>query len=144
MGKVGLVNGWGYATFVLLSGSPSLEAQTGSTKGVINKVNLYDVEAHAPEIHGREETQTHDVKLIMKLLRDANCSTKLEALCGTGRILLPLTEDGCEIAGLLNELWHPRTSTFVRNKIAELFRSPSDTTFVTEVNEGVAGSTVIK
>jgi len=66
----------------------------------INEVNLYDVESHVPEIYDQEETQTHDVEFIMKLLRDANCSTILEPFCGTGRILLPLAEDGYEIVGI--------------------------------------------
>jgi len=67
---------------------------------VINEVNLYDAESHLPEIYDQEETQTHDVKFIMKLLQNTDCRTILEPFCGTGRILLPLAEEGYEMVGI--------------------------------------------
>lgn len=67
---------------------------------MINEVNLYDVESHLPEIYDQEETQTHDLKFIMKLLQNTKCSTILEPFRGTGRILLPLAEEGHEIVGI--------------------------------------------
>lgn len=66
----------------------------------INKVNPYEVESHVPEVYDQEETQTHDVKFIMKLLQSTDCRTILEPFCETGRILLPLAEDGYEVAGI--------------------------------------------
>lgn len=66
----------------------------------INEVNPYDVESHVPEIYDQEETQTHDVKFIMKLLQNTNCRTILEPFCGTGRILLPLAAEGYEVVGI--------------------------------------------
>ncbi len=67
---------------------------------MINEVNPYDVESHLPEIYDQEETQTHDLKSIMKLLQNTNCGTILEPFCGTGRIMLPLAEEGYEIVGI--------------------------------------------
>ena len=66
----------------------------------INKVNPYEVESHVPEVYDQEETQTHDVKFIMKLLQSTDCRTILEPFCGTGRILLPLAEEGYEMVGI--------------------------------------------
>ncbi len=66
----------------------------------INKVNPYEVESRVPEVYDQEETQTHDVKFIKKLLQNTNCSRILEPFCGTGRILLPLAEEGYEIVGI--------------------------------------------
>ena len=67
---------------------------------MINEVNFYDVESHIPEIYDQEETQTRDLKSIMKLLQNTNCGTILEPFCGTGRILLPLAEESYEIVGI--------------------------------------------
>ncbi len=36
----------------------------------------------------------------MKLLQSTDCRTILEPFCGTGRILLPLAEEGYEIVGV--------------------------------------------
>ncbi len=67
---------------------------------MINEVNFYDVESHLPEIYDQEEIQTHDLKFIIKLLQNTNCNRILEPFCGTGRILLPLAEEGYEIVGI--------------------------------------------
>ena len=67
---------------------------------MINEVNPYDVESHLPEIYDQEETQTHDLEYVMKLLQNTNCGTILAPFYGTGRILLPLAEEGYEIVGI--------------------------------------------
>ena len=63
-------------------------------------MNPYEIESHIPEVYDQEETQTHDVKFIKKLLQNTNCSRILEFFCGTGRILLPLAEEGYEMVGI--------------------------------------------
>lgn len=63
-------------------------------------MNPYEVESHVPEVYDQEETKTHDVKFIKKLLQNTNCSRILEPFCGTARILLPLAEEGYGIVGI--------------------------------------------
>ena len=68
----------------------------------IGRVNPYDVESHVAEIYDQIETQAHDLEFLKGLLGTTNCSRILEPFCGTGRILLPLAQEGYEIVGIDN------------------------------------------
>src|SRR3972149_2266514 len=76
--------------------------------------NMYDVEPHIAEIYDQSETYADDVALIRRLIgplpHPAHCKDQqwrgrkhlriLEPFCGTGRILIPLAEDGHTLVGL--------------------------------------------
>jgi SAM-dependent methyltransferase len=62
--------------------------------------NSYDIDPHVVELYDAHETQTDDVELIRKLLSGREQLRILEPFCGTGRILIPLAEDGHEMVGL--------------------------------------------
>ncbi len=66
----------------------------------VNKTNPYDVEYHIAEIYDKYETQLHDVKFILELIKKSQCKKILEPFCGTGRILLPIAEKGLKITGI--------------------------------------------
>jgi SAM-dependent methyltransferase len=60
----------------------------------------YDIHPAVAEVYDRHETQTSDVDLIRRLIGSRTGLRILEPFCGTGRILLPLAEDGHEVVGL--------------------------------------------
>ena len=68
--------------------------------------NSYDYDAVIAEAYDLYETQTDDVALIRRLLAGLPAVAGrgrlriLEPFCGTGRILIPLAQDGHEMAGL--------------------------------------------
>jgi SAM-dependent methyltransferase len=67
----------------------------------INKVSMYDVDSHIAEAYDRDwETDTDDVEVIREFIAGQGTLRILEPFCGTGRILLPLLEDGHEVVGI--------------------------------------------
>lgn len=65
-----------------------------------NGTNMYDIDAHAAESYDQTETYTHDVELVQDLMKTRGPLRILEPFCGTGRILIPLAQDGHELVGL--------------------------------------------
>ena len=61
---------------------------------------MYDVEPHVAEVYDQYQTFTDDVKLLQKLIGNHNPLRILEPFCGTGRILIPLANDGHSLVGL--------------------------------------------
>ena len=79
--------------------------------------NSYEIDPHIAEFYDQHETQMDDVELIRRLVADRVRLRILEPFCGTGRILIPLAEDGHEMVGLdQSEQMLDRA----RTKIAEL------------------------
>jgi SAM-dependent methyltransferase len=62
--------------------------------------NSYDIHPDIAEAYDRHETQTDDVELVRELISGQGPLRILEPFCGTGRILIPLAEDGHEMVGL--------------------------------------------
>lgn len=65
-----------------------------------NKINPYDIESHLAEIYDQTETQFEDVALLRELIGNDRRLKILEPFCGTGRIFIPLVQDGHEIVGM--------------------------------------------
>ena len=65
-----------------------------------NQTNLYDFDPHIAELYDQQETDADDIALIRKLVRDFGPLRILELFCGTGRILIPLAQDGHRVVGL--------------------------------------------
>jgi SAM-dependent methyltransferase len=63
-------------------------------------LKAYDLDPCVVEIYDATETQTEDVALIRRLLAGRQNLAILEPFCGTGRILIPLAEDGHRLTGL--------------------------------------------
>ncbi len=61
---------------------------------------MYDVESHIAEIYDKQEDYTDDVELIRRLIGKSGPLSILEPFCGTGRISIPLAQDGHSIVGL--------------------------------------------
>jgi SAM-dependent methyltransferase len=53
-----------------------------------------------PEAYDRSETQVEDVALIRRLIGEGGPQRILEPFCGTGRLLIPLAQDGHELVGI--------------------------------------------
>jgi SAM-dependent methyltransferase len=76
-----------------------------------NQTNPYDVDPHIAEIYDQQENYTDDVDLIRWLIGDRDPLRILEPFCGTGRILLPLAQDGHTLVGMdqartmLDRIW---------------------------------------
>jgi SAM-dependent methyltransferase len=67
----------------------------------INKVNMYEVDSHIAEIYDTYwETGAADVEYLRGRLRECGARRFLEPFCGTGRILIPLAQDGYELVGM--------------------------------------------
>jgi SAM-dependent methyltransferase len=67
----------------------------------INKVNTYDVDSHIAEIYDTcWETDAEDAEYLRGLLRGCGARRILEPFCGTGRLLIPLAQEGCELVGM--------------------------------------------
>ncbi len=62
--------------------------------------NSYEIDPHIAEFYDQHETQMDDVELIRRLVASHGRLRILEPFCGTGRILIPLVEEGHEIVGL--------------------------------------------
>ncbi len=65
-----------------------------------NKTNPYDIESHLAEIYDQTETQVEDVDLLRELIGRDRRLRILEPFCGTGRMSIPLVNDGHEIVGM--------------------------------------------
>ncbi len=65
-----------------------------------NKINPYAIDVHIAEIYDRSETDLEDVALLRRLIGKDQQLRIFEPFCGTGRILIPLAEDGHEILGM--------------------------------------------
>ncbi len=63
-------------------------------------MNMYDVDPHIAEIYDQIETYTNDVELIRSLIKGLRPLRMLEPFCGTGRILIPLAQDGHSLIGI--------------------------------------------
>jgi SAM-dependent methyltransferase len=67
----------------------------------VNKVDAYDADPHIAEVYDTYwETDTADVDYLRGRLRECRARRILEPFCGTGRVLVPLAQDGCEIVGM--------------------------------------------
>jgi len=67
---------------------------------VLSTKNKYDIDPHVAEIYDRHETGTDDIYFIRRLVQNRGKLRILEPFCGTGRILIPLAEDGHELIGI--------------------------------------------
>ena len=61
---------------------------------------IYDMDASLAAFYDHTQTEARDVALIRRLLAERGPLRILEACCGTGRILIPLAQDGHEIVGI--------------------------------------------
>lgn len=61
---------------------------------------MYAFEAHIAEIYDQHETYGDDLALVRKLIGPKKGLCILEPFCGTGRLLIPLAEDGHTLVGL--------------------------------------------
>ncbi len=66
----------------------------------INQTNLYDFDRHIAEIYDRVENESEDLDLIRKLIGHQKAQRILEPFCGTGRLLIPLIQDGHTVSGM--------------------------------------------
>ncbi len=61
---------------------------------------MYNLDPHVAEIYDQLETYTDDLTLIRSLLPNRENLRILEPFCGTGRLLIPLAQDGHTLVGL--------------------------------------------
>lgn len=66
----------------------------------VNGANAYGLDGHIAEIYDQFETQTDDVALLRRLIGERRPLRVLEPFCGTGRLLIPLAQDGHEVIGM--------------------------------------------
>lgn len=66
----------------------------------VNATSGYDLDRYGAEWYDQHETYTDDIELIRRLIDGRGPLRVLEAFCGTGRILIPLAQDGHQITGL--------------------------------------------
>jgi SAM-dependent methyltransferase len=62
--------------------------------------NQYDLDIHVAELYDQFETEQNDVELLRRLIAAQVPLRILEPFCGTGRLLLPLAQDGHELVGM--------------------------------------------
>jgi len=65
-----------------------------------NDVNMYDVNECVAQLYDQIENHTTDVRLLRELIANGGPLRILEPFCGTGRILIPLVEDGHTLVGI--------------------------------------------
>lgn len=65
-----------------------------------NKTNPYNIDRHIAELYDRIKTGMDDLDLIRKMIGVHTSPQVLEPFCGTGRLLIPLSEDGHIVHGL--------------------------------------------
>jgi SAM-dependent methyltransferase len=83
---------------------------------------MYDVDAHIAEAYDSDwETDTDDVEVIREFIAGQGTLRILEPFCGTGRILLPLLEDGHELVGM------DRSAVLLGRLREQLVRLPEET-----------------
>ncbi|MBA7702108.1 hypothetical protein ES703_110865 [subsurface metagenome] len=61
---------------------------------------MYDAEPHIAEVYDQIEALTEDVEIVRSLIGNRGPLCILEPFCGTGRILIPLADDGHSLVGL--------------------------------------------
>jgi SAM-dependent methyltransferase len=83
----------------------------------LSQGRYYDVDSRIPEIYDSIETHTDDINLIREIIGKRKPLRILEPFCGTGRILIPLAQDGHAITGIDKSL--PMLDS-LRNKIDKL------------------------
>ncbi len=83
----------------------------------MNKDNAYNMDAYVAEIYDQFETEMDDVALLRKLLAGRNRLRILEPFFGTGRIAIPLAQDGHQVTGIERSTYMIERA---RSKIAEL------------------------
>lgn len=66
----------------------------------VNIANGYSLDRCFAEWYDQNETYTDDIELIRRLIVGPGSLRILEPFCGTGRILIPLAQDGHEIVGI--------------------------------------------
>ena len=66
----------------------------------VNETNMYDVNRCVAEFYDLHETYTDDVELVRRLIGERGPLRVLEPFCGTGRILIPLAQDGHELTSM--------------------------------------------
>lgn len=77
----------------------------------------YELDPHITEVYDQTENYTDDIALIRRLLGESGSLRIFEPFCGTGRIVIPLAQDGHTVVGL--DLAQPMLDR-ARMKIAEL------------------------
>ena len=65
-----------------------------------NPTNPFDLDPHVAELYDTVEVGLADVQFIRRLLGKAAGLRILEPFCGTGRVILPLAQDGHFVTGL--------------------------------------------
>jgi SAM-dependent methyltransferase len=65
-----------------------------------NPTNPYDIDSHVAELYDLIESGTQDVDFIRRLSGGRGPLRILEPFCGTGRVILPLAQDGHQVTGL--------------------------------------------
>ncbi|MGC9399854.1 MAG: class I SAM-dependent methyltransferase [Anaerolineae bacterium] len=61
---------------------------------------MYDVDPHVAELYDRQMVETRDVGLLQRLIGPRKALRILEPFCGTGRVLVPLVQEGHTVVGL--------------------------------------------
>jgi len=64
-----------------------------------NDKRKYDADRHIADIYDDHETTVEDVALVRRLIGHRRKLKIVEPFCGTGRILIPLAEDGHQMIG---------------------------------------------
>lgn len=65
-----------------------------------NTDSWYEADARAAEYYDQIETGTDDIQFVRRRIEGLGSLRILEPFCGTGRILIPLAQDGHEIVGM--------------------------------------------
>jgi SAM-dependent methyltransferase len=89
----------------MASGGAATELYVMNTKEmgdelVIGQDRLYDADVHVPELYDQLETKSADLALIRYLIGEKRHLRILEPFCGTGRLALPLAQDGHLLTGI--------------------------------------------
>jgi len=67
---------------------------------MLEQIQSYDLDSHIAEFYDQHETERNDVALLRRLIGAGERLRILEPFCGTGRLLLPLAQDGHELVGM--------------------------------------------
>ena len=65
-----------------------------------NPIDNDQLEAYSCELYDQSDCYENDIEFILNLLKGKGCSRILEPFCGSGRILVPLLQEGYEVHGL--------------------------------------------
>jgi hypothetical protein len=64
--------------------------------------NQYDLDIHVVEFYDLYETEKDDITLLRRLIGPSRDLRIPEPFCGTGRLLLPLAQDGHKLVGMVD------------------------------------------